>query len=333
MRLCLAATTGFDRLITIAASEPLLAEAASQLMHESQTSPVRHLANHSDLNCVDHGWRGELVAALIIMQARDAASRNEERWVSVCDFMEALLLPAKYKELRDSEPTFWRESEDRTFSETFQDYAMWFNHVIRIEDGNMISTELLWRFITRGAMIMCRHNQTGIDIVLPVCARQGKLSGDSVTAIIIQVKNAKQHGNNIDKTVFDEMDPFEVGLFNPTSQKQKPVIRMVFALASPTHDTLFPPRRTNTTRCSGGATKFTAWDIWCAGLMSFKNIGGDLASYERLLVRSMISHDAFDVGEKNDIHLDDETWKEIGRRRRTMAALIMSNDNYSRIHL
>ncbi len=333
MRLCLAVTTGFERLITIAGSEPLLAEAASQLMHESRTNPVRHLANHSDLNCVDRGWRGELVAAMIIMQARDTASRNERRWVSVCDFMEALLLPDKYEDLQSSGPTFWRKREDRPFSETFQDYAMWFNHVIRIEDGDMISTELLWRFITRGAMIMCRHNQTGIDIVLPVCAREGNLSGDSVTAIIIQVKNAKRHGNNIDKTIFDGMDPFKVGLFNPESQKQKPVIRMVFALASPTPSILFPSRRTYTGTRSDGAGDFTAWDIWCAGLLSFKNIGDDLTSYERLLERSMMSHDAFDVGETNDTHLDDETRSERGRRRRSMAALITSDDNHSRIHL
>ncbi|SRR5216683_3851152 len=74
MQLCLAATIRFERLITIARSEPLLAEAASQLMHESWTNLVCHLANHSDLNCVDCGWHGELVATLIIMQACDAVS-------------------------------------------------------------------------------------------------------------------------------------------------------------------------------------------------------------------------------------------------------------------
>ena len=49
MRLCLAATTGCEK-------EPLLAEAASEIMHDSMTNPVRHLANHSDLNCVDRAW-------------------------------------------------------------------------------------------------------------------------------------------------------------------------------------------------------------------------------------------------------------------------------------
>jgi hypothetical protein len=91
MRLCLAATTGFERLITLAGSEPLLAEAAEEPMRDGQMNPVRYLAEHSGLNCVDRGRRGELVAAPIAMQARDAALRRERRRVSVCEFMEALL--------------------------------------------------------------------------------------------------------------------------------------------------------------------------------------------------------------------------------------------------
>src|SRR5579863_3623877 len=126
MRLCIAATTGFERLVTLAGSEPLLAEAASQLMRESLAKPVRHLANHSDLNCVDRGRRGELVAALIIMQARDAALSTSEnrRWVSVSDFIQALLPRTVYETLQNSLPTFWREGDDIPFTKTFKDYDM-----------------------------------------------------------------------------------------------------------------------------------------------------------------------------------------------------------------
>jgi hypothetical protein len=57
MWLCLAMTTGCETLITFSGSELLLAEATLQLMHHSIANPVRHLANHSDLHCVDHGQR------------------------------------------------------------------------------------------------------------------------------------------------------------------------------------------------------------------------------------------------------------------------------------
>jgi hypothetical protein len=106
MRLCLAATVtaGRDTLATLAGSEPLLAEAAYELMKATQSNPVRHLANHSDLNCVDRGRRGELVATLLIMRACDAARAASpgHRWVPVDTFMQELLPQDKYNAFKDS---------------------------------------------------------------------------------------------------------------------------------------------------------------------------------------------------------------------------------------
>ena len=70
--ICLAASISFKKRITCSASEPLLAEAVFQLMTNSSVSPVKRLTNHSNLYCVDQGWRSKLVALLIIMQAHDA---------------------------------------------------------------------------------------------------------------------------------------------------------------------------------------------------------------------------------------------------------------------
>jgi hypothetical protein len=168
MRLCVAATTGLETLVTVAGSEPLLAEAAYELMEGTQTNAVRHLVGHSDLHCVDRGRRGELVAALLTMRACDVAreaSSFKRRWVSVIAFMKALLPPTEYEILRKSRPTFWRTEgeEDQLFEDTFKNYGMWFNHVIKIEDIKMISVDNLWKFVTRGAMILCANNQEGVD--------------------------------------------------------------------------------------------------------------------------------------------------------------------------
>jgi hypothetical protein len=40
--------------------------------------------------------------------------------------------------------------------------------------GEMMRAEHLWKFITRGEMIVCPVNYGGIDIVLPVCVTKGK---------------------------------------------------------------------------------------------------------------------------------------------------------------
>jgi hypothetical protein len=108
MRLCIAATAGLEKMITIPGSEPLLAEAAYEAMKSTGVNAVRHLAIHSDLNCIDRGRRGELVAALLIMQAYDAAREvTGRRWVSVVNFMRALLPTEKYDTLLQSAPTSW----------------------------------------------------------------------------------------------------------------------------------------------------------------------------------------------------------------------------------
>ena len=345
MRLCLAATTGFGRLITLAGSEPLLAEAAWQLMRDSSAKPVQHLARHSDLHCIDRGRRGELVAAILVMQARDAAVTTQlkreklqgrerpegQRAVSVGDFMEALLPQSSYEIARSSMPTLWRAGEDRRFDETFKDYSIWFNHVIRIEDSKMINAEYLWAFITRGAMVLCAHNQYGVDVVLPLCLNQGNLSRHTVSAILIQVKNDDKYGCSIDKTLFDGLNPMGVGLFNEGSTVQ-PVIRMVFALASPKPAVLFPPvRERNRGRFLDNCTTF---DIWCAGVSSFNSIGEeDLTSYQVLLDRSLQPHDAFNLRESDDKFLDEATRASRGSRRRRMAALTMVHNDHRRAHI
>ena len=83
---------------------------------------------------------------------------------------------------------------------------MWFNHVIKIEKKEMISIDHLWKFVVRGAMILCATNQEGIDIVLPICDTTQNLGPDSVTAVIIQVNNATDYNATLQTDLFDAMD-------------------------------------------------------------------------------------------------------------------------------
>ena len=345
MRLCIATTAGLEKLITIPGSEPLLAEVAYELMKATRTNAVRHLAEHSDLNCIDRGRRGELVAALLIMQACDAArSITGRRWVSVAGFMEALLPESMYNTLVESTPTFWRTNDDRemTFGAMFKDYSMWFNHIIRIEKHEMISINHLWKFITRGAMILCATNQENIDIVLPVCDTTRNLGPDSVTAIIIQVKNAEDFGRKYNKSLYDGMDSAVTSTIFSESKSTtgaperkevtpKPVIRLVFALASPEPAVAFRPGA-EVKRHETHHYAFTTFDIWLAGLSeeTFKQIGADLEPYQALLERSLLPHDAFEM--KDDPKIGEEARILRGARRRRMAPLALPGTGHHEIH-
>ena len=331
MRLCLAVTAGREKFITLAGSEPLLAEAAYEVVKHSKSNPVWHLDRHSDLNCVDRGRRGELVATLLIMQAFDAARAvsTGSRWVSVDAFMKELFPERPYQVLHGSLPTFARHGQNYNFVETFRGYGMWFNHVIKIEDNSMFTADHLWKFVTRGAMILCADGQEGIDIVLPVCDTQRTLSRDTVTAIVIQVKNDEKYKLKIDKTLFDRMSPVKLGLF-PDDMDPKPVIRLVLALASKDAGVSFPEVRG---REPHHADSFTAFDVWIAGLSAaaHKHIEKDLSSYIRLLERSLRPHDAFNM--VDDDSMEDEARRSRGDARRKMAPLILNHVRHNYVYM
>jgi hypothetical protein len=90
---------------------------------------------------------------------------------------------------------------------------MWFNHIIKIEDSRMIAAEHLWSFITRGAMIMCTDNQAWSRHCL-ACLCQGRIPWSRDCDRSPDTGQEFEHyGHNIDKTLFDAMDPFKIGLF------------------------------------------------------------------------------------------------------------------------
>jgi hypothetical protein len=150
------------------------------------------------------------------------------------------------------------------------------------------------------------------------------LSSDSVTAVLIQVKNTERFKKNIQETPFDFMSPFDLGIFPEdgpsTAVTPKPVIRLVFALASPEAGVVFRERVEHKSH----PDLFTTFDIWLAGLSTdtFGQIGGDLAAYQTLLERSVRPHDAFEL--MDDRVVGEKAKKLRGSRRRRMAPLTLS---------
>ena len=176
-------------------------------------------------------------------------------------------------------------------------------------------------------MISCTNNQEGVDIVLPICLKNANLSPTMVTAILIQVKNAEKYQCKIMKMLFDGMNPIQLGLFNQAWVK--PVIRIVFALASVEPAVLFPDRPTHRKH----PNSFTAFDIWCAGLSLFNNnTKDDLSLLESLLYHAHLPCDKFKLDKTKDKHLDDKTKLAREGQRWGMAALTMLDVGHRRIH-
>ncbi|KAI0248421.1 hypothetical protein BJV78DRAFT_1236581 [Lactifluus subvellereus] len=162
------------------------------------------------------------------------------------------------------------------------------------------TSALSGNLLRRGAMIMCANNQHGVDIVLPICNPSRKLSRHNVTAILIQVKNDKTFQHEIDKTLFDGMDPFRIGRFSD-GDFPLPVIRMVFALGSDQPGVLFP------------------------AVLGRRNHDGRFTAYD-LLQRSLQPHDVYDLKETKDQCLDEATRSARGSLRRRMEPLADTSD-------
>jgi len=240
LRLCLGATPGFDYLFTFAGSEPFLAQAAAGLIRKhNRDTVVKLLATHPHLNFIDCGRRGELAASLLIMEAKDLLY-TEHKWVYVRDFMKALLPGDAYETLISTLPAcYLPDAQNTSFQAMFNDSKIWFNHIIKVEHGEMIHVSHLWKFVSRGAMIICPPGYCGVDIVIPVCFKGNALTRENMTAILIQIKPDKRHFSG---DLFSYMDPFDVGLFSD-GDPPLPVIRMVFALGSGDSDVTIPTQQ------------------------------------------------------------------------------------------
>ena len=205
----------------------------------------------------------------------------------------------------------------RSLADTFKDAHMWFNHVLKIRESNLINVQHLWKFITRGAMVICANNQPGVDIVLPICYSGNVLSRRAVTAILIQVKNNTTFGKDTYEYLFDAMDPFKVNVFCD-KDKPLPIIRMVFALASKEGAVKYvlPPR---TTRHSKHRGKYTSYDIWCPKISrkTFPVIRGDeITPYQQLLNRTRFPGQEYAVGKIHEVEYPSDVEEgEIGLLR------------------
>lgn len=291
---------GFQDLVTISTSEPLLAEAASLGMNTVEWAASTALLEHLECSYLYVDEQGEPIASLILLLARDNAlkaarplprsirldSDGQQRVVPVVDFLHSLLNDSS-SQWQNLLPTHFRTKKDktRTLGQAFKEASVWFNHFIKVQDFAVIGEDYLWHFIVRGAAVLCAKGHSGVDIVVPVLLKN-KLMKSNVTAMLIQIKNDPKYTDSVDGLLFETMDPFDVGLFSKKGNPRLPIIRMVFALASSVPSVVYPQPQS-----AAGNDKFTCYDIWCAGVTdtTFKVIDRtEIDTYKALVLQSQV---------------------------------------------
>jgi len=303
LRVCLHVDPQFETAITIAPSEPLLAEASSLIMSNPAFDLPSCLLKELENRGLDKGNRGELIGMALCIMARDAAVKElEDRVIPVSKFIQELV--ASSDQILNSKPVCARTAQEAqlTFENTFCHSNIFFNHFVKFRDRGVINQQYLWRLIARGAAGLCADFQFGIDIVIPFLFRDRRLCRVNVSALFIQCKNDGSFQSIPRQYLFDMMNPYDIQFFDEKETDPVPVIRMVFALASPDAKVVVlkcpgrtQPSREGSYKAKFLADKYTSFDIWCAKASNktFRPVKEE-DIFQKLLLRFRIFPDVYE---------------------------------------
>jgi hypothetical protein len=279
MRVCVEIGEGNESLRGIAASEPILSEAASFMMRREPLEFDLPTALSEVLSgfAINVGDLGELLAAAFFTSARDTAIEKRLRrqhpfctHLSVKDLFSSLFSEETVKEMFLNTPSICpSKTKQQTLGEVAGTANMHFNHFIQAQEQEVIAHQYLIAFIARGAAVLGANCQPGFDAVFPYLFGSTVLEEKNIGFIMVQVKN-DQKFNQPDARLFRKMDPFDCGLLDAdvVGCFPIPIIRIVFALRGTqrkvTHMTSSPEGGSSSSEHK--ARCFISYDYWCSGI-------------------------------------------------------------------
>ncbi|VDB87557.1 unnamed protein product [Peniophora sp. CBMAI 1063] len=282
MRLIISTNPETHTPLTISPSEPLLAEAARMAVERYSVDLPKALLSHLERPGVSAGTRGEVVSALILLLAINAARRPEDgpvsvsatdshndglhRTVTVEEFLRALVPDKSIDDVLNLKP---HDKQDREpLKSAFKDARIWLNHWARVEDQRVLQQKYLWGHLARGVGVICPIDTRSVDLVIPVLMRP-EVRSSNIAPIIVRVESSWNATRSADMT-FDWMDPFQIGIFDHETRGQVevwPVLRLVMAPAVSKNEAGVVFRERSSEGTSPRGRGFSAYDIFFAGLL------------------------------------------------------------------
>ncbi|KAG8710691.1 hypothetical protein FRC08_016827 [Ceratobasidium sp. 394] len=207
-----------------ALSEPILAEAAAQLMHLGKMwkEPLDVLSDSGSSGLIGKGERGELLARLLLTKAHDYALSQRLKTlpkftqpILLPDFLEALVGTKNKDEILNAKPN--NMPDGPTLADSILGKArLNFTHWAKAADSSVVTDEAAWIALARCFAWQCFDNQPEIDLVTPLMlpSECDKLERYTVSAIFWQIKNRK-------RTPRVDIDAERLGFFSPYSVDQK----------------------------------------------------------------------------------------------------------------
>jgi hypothetical protein len=207
-----------ETMITGSSPEPLVAEAAAQIMHfelgsETDKRPYmdvwRLFTEFVEDGLAPQGTVGESIGRILSILAMDDAIDELEGHcelkyqtpVPVLAYYRALLTDEAWEELRKSVPAnraqLCKDSGTKTFESAFANAYLHFSHYGKANDNTPIQDRYAWALWLRGTAILCQLNQELTDRALPIFfSDQATLSPESVSMIFDQDKTGQSTSPN-----------------------------------------------------------------------------------------------------------------------------------------
>lgn len=284
-RICIRMQDNYETVDTITGSEPLLAEAAYNIMSDPEFKPAETMKLLFNSFSVHQGDRGELMSMLLLTLARDATvgpsahnghPASGSRLFTIPNFFEHLLRGFKDTQAQIGPKLDTDTQIIRKFNEDFHQCYMHFNHFVKVHQSAVLRPSKLLGLSSRGAAILCANNQAGVDMVL--LGYGGKHAHQSnQILVLVQSKNDPRFTAKPRQEILEAMDPYKLGIWDINDHsipRRKPVIRIVFALAvkgtnakvTIQHKTNVYTSKSEVKGRPDHTVSYDSYDIWIAGM-------------------------------------------------------------------
>ncbi|KAG9290814.1 hypothetical protein G9A89_010962 [Geosiphon pyriformis] len=188
---------------------------------------------------IEPGYRGELVARLLLMIAWDHATRDRDISPHLGNLgysKEFVSRPIRVKEFLIS--LFGQENYDehiQSFPQKLANGLLAFTHFIPVT-YTPNQTQLRTLFI-RFAAVICKRNQAGVDLIIPVLLDwdgSSPISVDSMSYFLIQVKNwSKVYDAHWPSSATSKLSREFVYKGKTTEENQNPYLSLYLQLGAP----------------------------------------------------------------------------------------------------
>ncbi|KAG9297278.1 hypothetical protein G9A89_009960 [Geosiphon pyriformis] len=241
MGICVHVSEDRHKLLAFYPSEPILAEAAALLMKDQNVlrKLLHFLLDALHTGYIEPGYRGELVARLLLMIAWDHATRDRDISPHLGNLgysKEFVSRPIRVKEFLIS--LFGQENYDehiQSFPQKLANGLLAFTHFIPVT-YTPNQTQLRTLFI-RFAAVICKRNQAGVDLIIPVLLDwdgSSPISVDSMSYFLIQVKNwSKVYDAHWPSSATSKLSREFVYKGKTTEENQNPYLSLYLQLGAP----------------------------------------------------------------------------------------------------